>query len=747
MVDLIGYCTRAVVAAVLVFSCAAEVPESYQDPATERMAKRLAEIEQNLNPATNTYINAARVEYLQMLEQPPDIEGRLRASAYLARERLRAGQSTAAIAAFAALKPQLAQVGVHLTPDIRVLLGLAHLRLGEEENCLAGDATASCLLPISADGIHAFERGSRSALEEFTAYLNENPDDLSVRWLLNIAYMTLGKYPAEVPEQWLVPPEVFASTYDIKRFRNVAPGLGLDLVSMAGGGIMDDFDGDGYLDIMASSWGLRDQIRYFANRGDGTFDERTAVAGLTGIVGGLQIVHADYDNNGYIDVLVLRGGWWEGDGLHPNSLLHNRGEASFADVTEEVGLLSFHPTQTAVWGDYDNDGWLDLFVGNESYGGRPHRSQLFQSNGVAADLRFKDVAGATGVAVSGYIKGAAWGDYDNDGLLDLYVSRLTGANFLFANDGSSECCGGWTFSDRSKEAGVTEPMSSFPTWFWDYDNDGWLDIFVSGYHYDASVGDVAADYLGLATDAERPRLYRNRGDGTFAELSTVAGIDKVLYTMGSDFGDLDNDGWLDLYAGTGSPSLRSVMPNRMFRNASGRLFQDVTSSGGFGHLQKGHGVAFGDLDNDGDQDIYAVIGGAYTGDVFQNVLFENPGHGNHWIALRLEGVRSNRAALGARIRVRVTMEDGPRDIYATVGSGSSFGGSSLQQEIGLGRATAVEAVEVTWPATGETQRFTRLEMDRYYSIREGEPDPVEHEPRSFKLVAGPGVGAAHEQHH
>ncbi|MXW80248.1 MAG: CRTAC1 family protein [Gemmatimonadetes bacterium] len=198
----------------------------------------------------------------------------------------------------------------------------------------------------------------------------------------------------------------------------------------------------------------------------------------------------------------------------------------------------------------------------------------------------------------------------------------------------------------------------------------------------------------------------------------------MLYTMGCDFGDLDNDGWLDFYAGTGSPSLRSVMPNRMFRNAGGRFFEDVTTSGGFGHLQKGHGVAFGDYDNDGDQDIYAVMGGAYTGDVFQNVLFANPGHGNHWITLLLEGVQSNRAALGARIRIEVATAEGKRNIYATVGTGASFGGSSLQQEIGLGQATAIETVEVTWPATGAQQLFTGLEMNQSYSIREGDQAPV-----------------------
>ena len=125
-----------------------------------------------------------------------------------------------------------------------------------------------------------------------------------------------------------------------------------------------------------------------------------------------------------------------------------------------------------------------------------------------------------------------------------------------------------------------------------------------------------------------------------------------------NYGDLDNDGWLDFYVAPAIPTLSTLIPNRMFRNDGGRRFQDVTTSGGFGHLQKGHGVSFADLDNDGDQDVHVVMGGAYSGDVARNALFLNPGHGNHWITLKLEGVTSNRAAIGARIRVVVATADG-----------------------------------------------------------------------------------------
>jgi hypothetical protein len=195
--------------------------------------------------------------------------------------------------------------------------------------------------------------------------------------------------------------------------------------------------------------------------------------------------------------------------------------------------------------------------------------------------------------------------------------------------------------------------------------------------------------------------------------------------MGLNFGDLDNDGWLDFYAGTGAPDLGLLVPNRMFRNDGGRAFQDVTSAGNFGHLQKGHGVAFGDLDNDGDQDVFEEMGGAYLADKAHSALYENPGNAHAWLGLELEGVRSNRRAIGARVKVVAATAAGPRLIYRTVGSGGSFGGSPLRLEIGLGDARGVDAVEVFWPATGETQRVAGLEPRRRYRIREGTPDARE----------------------
>src|SRR6059036_1106936 len=396
------------------------------------------------------------------------------------------------------------------------------MRLGEQENCVAHHGIDSCLVPIKGTGLHTVTRGSRSAIREFTAVLETRPDDLGARWLMNIATMTLGEYPDKVPAKWRIPPKVFASEYDIKRFYDIAPGLGLAIQGHAGGAILDDFDGDGFLDVMFSSMGVRDQLRYFRNNGDGTFTDRTEESGLLGETGGLNIMQTDYNNDGWPDVLVLRGAWFGVEGHYPLSLLRNNGNGTFDDVTEETGLLRFHPTQAATWFDYNNDGWLDLSIGNETTPGDTNRCELFRNNG---DGTFTECAAEVGLDAIAFMKAVASGDYNNDGWPDLYVSSRGQPKMLFRNEGPQSADkspkGAWKFTDVAAQAGVTEPRYSFPTWFFDYDNDGWLDIFVAGFGI-KDVGDIAADYLGLPTRGERARLYHNNHDGTFTDVTKDA---------------------------------------------------------------------------------------------------------------------------------------------------------------------------------------------------------------------------------
>src|SRR6185437_7377984 len=182
----------------------------------------------------------------------------------------------------------------------------------------------------------------------------------------------------------------------------------------------------------------------------------------------------------------------------------------------------------------------------------------------------------------------------------------------------------------------------------------------------------------------------------FQDATKEAGLDMVFATMGSNFGDFDNDGYLDMYLGTGEPNLSLLVPNRMFKNVAGRRFAEITASSGTGHLQKGHGVACGDWKRDGNIDLFIEMGGAVPGDRYHNVLFLNPGHDNSWLTVKLVGRKTNRPAIGARIKV-VTAGDTPLTVHRHVSSGSSFGANPLRQTIGLAKATRVESLEVYWP--------------------------------------------------
>jgi hypothetical protein len=617
-----------------------------------------------------------------------------------------------------AMKAELPGDYSQVSRTIHEWLALAHLRMAEEQNCCATNNADSCLMPIKGKGIHSKREGGTLAFNELCAILKSDPQNLKAKWLLNITAMTLGRYPNEVPKAFLIDPAVFKSEYPLPAFHNVAPQLGLNLLGRAGGTVVEDFDGDSQLDIMISGAGFDDQLRLFHNNGDGTFTERTKEAGLTGETGGLSLVQGDYNNDGLPDVYVLRGGWMEGAARFPCSLLRNDGKGTFTDVTKSAGLMRAGPTQTAVWFDYDNDGWLDLFQGYES-GKRSgqHPCALYHNN---HDGTFTDVASQAGVDYIAYVKAATSGDYDNDGFPDLFLSVLrfggVGQCTLLHNNGNG------TFTDMTIESGIHKPDNAFSTMFFDYDNDGWLDLFVAGYRIDG-VQDIAADYMGLPHNGEKSRLFHNNRNGTFTDASQQTHLDKVILAMGLNFGDLDNDGFLDFYAGTGDPKLDTVKPNRMFRNAGGKVFQEVTTAGNFGHLQKGHGIAFADLNNDGQQDVFIEMGGVLYGDVAYSTLFANPGNKNHWLTLRLHGVTTTKSAIGARIKVTVMSPTGAREIHRVVGTGASFGCNPLRQEIGLGDATSVDSVEILWPVSKKRQELKGLKLDARYDISEDSETP------------------------
>ena len=601
-------------------------------------------------------------------------------------------------------------------------LGFVYLRKAETKNCVQRHNAQCCIFPLADGGLHTDAEPARLAKECFEQFLAVKPDNLRARWLLNVAAMALGEYPDGLPAEQRVSLDRFASDHDVGRFPDVAGKLGLDRLNLAGGVAVEDYDGDGTLDILVSTYDPLGPLSLYANRGSKGFEDVSEAAGVTDQLGGLNMLAADYDDDGDMDVFIMRGAWLTTQGKIRRSLLENQ-DCRFRDVTRHAGLYDNpRPSQAAAFGDLDGDGDLDLFVGNESDRTKDppqdHPSQLYRNEG---DKTFREVAAAAGVTNDLYCKGLALGDYDNDGDLDAYLSNF-GPNRLYRNDG------GLRFTDVASELHVQEPVGrSFATWFFDVDNDGWLDLWVAAF--EGGIAELTADALDLPREKYPPRLYHNLG-GRFEDATERMGLARFFLPMGSNFGDIDNDGWLDMYLGTGDPLIESIMPNVMLRNDGGKRFQDVTISTGTGHLQKGHGVAFADFDQDGDQDLFHQLGGFFGADRFHNALFQNPGHGNHWLHVILKGTRTNSHGIGARLKLVLATPDGPREIHRAAGSVSSFGGSPLRQEIGLGQATKIERLEILWPTSGMRSVFTDVPMDHLVRATEGESELVTlpHEP-------------------
>jgi len=597
-------------------------------------------------------------------------------------------------------------------PDARAMmtetLGIALLHKSEMDNGIYRTPGDMCLFPPRPSRSVAQPAAAEEALRHLSAYLSDKPDDLEVKWLYNLASILLGRYPAGVPERFRIQPPVFAtSSPPIGRFVDVAPAAGLKVFSMAGGAVVDDFRGNGLLDVVTSSMDVCEPLHVFRNNGDGTFAERSAQAGVSDQLGGLNVIQADYNNDGCMDLLVLRGGW---EFPMRKSLLRNNCDGTFTDVTRQSGVgFAATSTQTAVWADIDNDGFLDLFVGNED-----SPNQLYRNKG---DGTFEDISSRAGVDVSIYTKAVVAADYDNDGFVDFYLSNFNGNNLLYHNNKNG------TFTEVGKQAGVQAPWRSFAAWFFDYDNDGWPDLFVNSYYF--SIEETMRSYLGMPHGGETSKLYRNLGNGTFADVTADAGLDKVWMPMAANFGDADSDGYLDMYMGMGNPSFATMLPHELLLNRSGpkgRRFVNATAASGTGELHKGHGIAFADLDRDGDEDIVAEVGGAVPGDRHALRLFENPGNRNDWINVRLIGAKSNRAAIGARLSITVEGDAAgsraTRVLHRTVGSGGSFGANPMEQHVGLGPSARIASLDIWWPATNTRQHFVNVAKNQFLEISE-----------------------------
>ena len=487
-----------------------------------------------------------------------------------------------------------------------------------------------------------------------------------------------------------------------------------------------DYDNDGWMDIYFVNSGKCDfynpnpplRNALYRNNRDGTFTDVTERAGVGAGGYGQGVAVGDYDRDGFPDIYVTQYG--------RSILYHNNGDGTFTDVTEKAGVAAPGWSSSAVWFDYDNDGWLDLFVGrfvdfdksknlpckaNNQPGYcvphlyKPMASWLFHNNG---DGTFTDVSNASGI---GNYKGKAWGvvatDINNDGRMDLFVANDTIANFLFANRGRGK------FEEIGQPAGIAyseegRPRSGMGVDSVDLNQDGWMDLFVANIDHEAYA------------------LYRNNHDETFDNIAAATGIANATRLMsgwGLKFFDYDNDGNMDLIIADGHPDdlIENIYQNVKYREPlllfqnSGEALRNVSGESGpvFSRAMSARGLAIGDFDNDGAVDVLISCN-----DERPVLLHNNVGAQKHWLGLKLIGKKGNIDAIGARVRYQAG------DLMRSqmkVGGGSFLSSHDPRMVLGMGMRAKIDWLEIDWPQPSALkQRFSDLPLDRYITIREGE---------------------------
>ena len=421
----------------------------------------------------------------------------------------------------------------------------------------------------------------------------------------------------------------------------------------------------------------------------------------------------DYNNDGWLDLFVANQG---------NFLYRNNGNGSFTKITAGDIVSAGGDFRGAGWGDYNHDGFLDLFVANS--GGQ--NNLLYRNNG---DGTFRKIIGGAIATDGGNSRGGAWGDYDNDGLLDLFVAN-DGNNFLYHNNDNR------TFTKITAGDMVNDGRNSFSAGWGDYDNDGRLDLFVTNWGQnnflyrnlgngtlittDAIVnggGDSAGagwgDYdndgdldLFVANYGQNNLLYQNNGNGTFTGITGSAIVNDGGNSYGSSWGDYDNDGDPDLFVANYGQN------NFLYRNNGDGTFTRITGGAIVNDGGNSTGCAWGDYDNDGDLDLFVANFGQ------DNFLYRNNGNGNNWINIHVVGTVSNLSAIGAKVKVKAAIKDKPVwQMQEISGQTGAFSQNSLNAEFGLAKATIVDSLQIEWP-TGAVNVYTRVKVNQFLTIRE-----------------------------
>jgi tetratricopeptide (TPR) repeat protein len=516
------------------------------------------------------------------------------------------------------------------------------------------------------------------AVDDGIAAMSADPANERARAAMWLASRSLGGYPPRVPLEYRM--ELKAGYAPARvQFEDIAARIGMDKICAGRGTAVFDYNNDGLLDIVISA--AHAGCTLYRNNGDGTFTDVSISSGLDHCINGFVIIAGDYDNDGFPDLFVTRQGFYYGD----CGLYHNNGNGTFTNVTVEAGVQSWGPAYTASWVDYDCDGRLDLFIGYNLGGMFDRRTpnRLFHNNG---DGTFTDVTEGAGLDSVYTTIGSCWGDYNNDGYPDLFLSSGIGRPQLFRNNGDG------TFTDASAEAGIGDFVVGTTCGFVDYNNDGWLDIVQYSWSDHEDVIETMKTGHG-PEDGSPLVIYHNNGDGTFTAKTREIGLDGCWGTMSGSYADVNNDGYIDLLLGNGSPRMERLEPFILLENERGH-FHNTTFAAGLPFSGKSHGTNCADLFGDGRMSIVIACGGGYPGDLLQTAVHCPKHLPGNYLNVRLTGTKSNRDGNGARITLRAGESRQMRE----VNHGTSFGCLPLEQHFGLGTATQVDEIEIRWPS-------------------------------------------------
>jgi hypothetical protein len=441
-----------------------------------------------------------------------------------------------------------------------------------------------------------------------------------------------------------------------------------------------DYDTDGDLDLFVTNGGSQSNFLY-RNNGNGSFTKVTAGVIVNDGGDSRGSSWGDYDKDGDLDLFVANAV------VQSNFLYRNDGNGSFTKITSGTVVNDGGNSFGCSWGDYDNDGDLDLFVAN----GGGQSNFLYRNDGNGS---FTKITSGTIANDGGDSQGCAWADYDNDGDIDLFVANaIVQSNFLYRNDGNG------SFTKITSGTIVNDGGNSFGCSWGDYDNDGDLDLFVTN-------GGNQSNFL-----------YRNDGNGSFTKITSGTIVNDGGDSRGSSWGDYDNDGDLDLFVAN------DIQSNFLYRNDGNGSFTKITSGTIVNDGGTSQGCAWADYDNDGDLDLFVA-----NADGQSNFLYSNNGNTNRWLIIKCVGKVSNTSAIGAKVKVRATVNGTSRlqirEIAAQTGYLSQ---NSLNAEFGLGNAATVDSLKIEWPS-GKKQVFTRVATNQFLVISEDTPTGIEHEP-------------------